>query len=76
MLHERTDEALSCFSEGIEMACFADPDELADKVRHYLVHDFDRTRIAEAGRKRALAEHLTDHRAEAVLRHVSEQGLK
>ena len=75
MLHERTDEALSYFSEGIEMACFGEPEELADKVRHYLVNDFDRTRIAEAGRKRALAEHLTDHRAEAVLRHVLSMGL-
>src|SRR5262245_66289182 len=36
MLHERTDEFLEYFKEGTECACFADADELAEKVAYYL----------------------------------------
>lgn len=66
MLHERTDEVLTCFEEGQEIECFADAEELAEKVRFYLTHDAEREAIAEAGYQRIIHEHLYEHRAREI----------
>lgn len=66
MLHQRTDELVSCFTEGTEVACFADADELVNKTKYYLEHNQERISISEAGRCRALAQHTSDHRAAAI----------
>lgn len=42
---------------GREIAVFHDAGELADKIRWYLVHESERTSIAEAGRLRALRDY-------------------
>jgi spore maturation protein CgeB len=66
MLHQRTDELVRCFTEGEEVACFSDQNELVSKTQYYLKHNEERICIADAGRRRALAEHTSDHRAAAI----------
>lgn len=70
MLHERTDEVLNCFEEEREIECFADVDEMADKVRYYLDHEAERRAIAEAGYQRCMREHTYEHRALAISEHL------
>ena len=67
MLHERTDEVLNFFREGEEMACFASPDELADKTRYYLDHPDEREKIRLAGHQRATRDHSQELRAQKIL---------
>lgn len=52
MLAERTEEHLEWFEEGREAAYFGSPEELVEKVQHYLPRDEERRRIAEAGRRK------------------------
>jgi spore maturation protein CgeB len=49
MLAERTDEHLELFCESQEMACFSTPEELGEKVRHYLCHENERKHVAHRG---------------------------
>ncbi len=54
MLHERNPEILELFKEGEEIACFASPQEAAEKIDYYLAHPEERQAIAEAGHRRAV----------------------
>lgn len=56
MLAERTDEHLTLFQEDKEAAFFDqdNPEELLEKVKYYLVHDYKRQNVAEKGRERCL----------------------
>ncbi|MDQ1600742.1 MAG: spore maturation protein CgeB [Actinomycetota bacterium] len=45
-----------------EVVVFDGPDELVDKVTYYLAHDDERSRVAEAGLRRTLAEHTYEQR--------------
>jgi spore maturation protein CgeB len=55
LLAERTPEHLACFREDEEAVFFSDVEECAAKVRRYLPDEAARSRIAEAGRARAVA---------------------
>lgn len=68
LLHERTDELQSLFTEGKECAAFASAEEAVEKTRWYLDHEEERLRIAAAGRRRAeSAGYAVDHRAAEVV---------
>jgi spore maturation protein CgeB len=68
MLHERTQELREYFEEGVDCACFDDPDEIAEKVRYYLERDDERRAVAAAGRRRCLEfGYSVDDRARTVL---------
>ncbi|HUS18680.1 MAG TPA: glycosyltransferase [Terriglobales bacterium] len=54
MLHERNTEVLTLFEEGKEIACFASPQELVEKLDFYLAHPAERVAIAEAGYRRCV----------------------
>ena len=60
------EQAAELFVEGKEIACFRSPEELRDKVRHYLSHDAEREQIARAGRERVLREHTLAHRLKRI----------
>ena len=45
------------FEPGKEVVSYDGPDDLVDKLRHYLEHDDERRAIAEAGQMRTLRDH-------------------
>lgn len=55
-----------CFEIGVEADVFASAEEMIEKCRYYLDHPDDARRIAEAGRRRCLREHLMAHRLAAL----------
>jgi spore maturation protein CgeB len=69
MLHERNVEVLRYFAEDREAAFFGTPEELAEKVGHYLSHTDDRERTAAAGRQRSLRDgYMIDERMKVIER--------
>lgn len=75
MLHERTDELLELFREGIECACFGDTDELTRVVDEYLADDRRRELVAERGHRLVWSRDSWDHRIREILaRHESLAG--
>jgi spore maturation protein CgeB len=72
MLHERTDELLELFREGIECACFEGPDELARVADEYLADDRRRELVADRGHRLVWSRDSWDHRIREILaRHES-----
>jgi spore maturation protein CgeB len=55
------------FKIGSEVATFASPGELVDKVHYYLARPDERDAIAHAGHMRATAEHTYEQRISEVL---------
>ncbi len=68
MLHERTDELLKYFREGVECGCFGSDEEMVGKIAHYLDDDQERRTIAAAGLSRSIESgYAVDHRAARIL---------
>ncbi len=63
--HRRQMEDL--FDPGHEIVCYTHPDEIPDLVRRYLDDPDGRRRVAEAARRRVLAEHTYDHRMASLI---------
>lgn len=63
----QSDAVARHFEPGREIETFDSLGELHEKIRYYLDHDDERRRIAEAGRKRAHAEHTYRHRLQQML---------
>jgi spore maturation protein CgeB len=55
------------FAVGEELVTFSGAAEARDKIAHYLTHEAERRRVAEAGCRRAHAEHTYDRRLQAAL---------
>lgn len=55
------------FTPGEHLVIYTDPDDLREKVAHYLAHDDARARIAAAGRAHALAHHTYRQRMARLL---------
>lgn len=66
-LMTHADAVAKHFEPGKEIETFSDLDELKEKVFYYLAHDQARQNIAEAGRKRAHAEHTYEIRLKDML---------
>jgi len=58
------------FRPGEEIETWRTPDELIEKTRYYLGNEPVRQRIAEAGRRRAQAEHTWPRRFEGLCREL------
>jgi len=58
---------LKYYEEGKEIACFASPEELVDKVRYYLANEDERLRIAKAGHERCIRENSLSSRARVII---------
>ena len=68
LLTQRSEEqAADLYTEGREIACFHDVDELKEKIRYYLDHEDERVAIAAAGHERAQNEHQAIHRLRRVV---------
>lgn len=72
-LVEKAPDYEELFKPGFEVETWRTPGELLDKIRYYLDHPKERAMIAEAGLKRARAQHAWSHRFEALF---AELGLK
>jgi hypothetical protein len=69
MLAERTQEHLELYEEGKEAGYFGSPEELVEKVRHYLAHGSERERIAGAAHRRVTSGgHTYKDRLQQMLR--------
>jgi spore maturation protein CgeB len=72
MLHERSPELLTLFTEDEEVACFESPEELVAKVKFYLTHASARNVMAAAGYRRCVPAYSYDNRmAEILLWHLN-----
>jgi hypothetical protein len=77
MLHERTDELLEYFREGVECACFSSDEEMVDKIACYLGDPQTRSAMAAAGLTRSIESgYCVDHRAAEILEKAAEIGLR
>lgn len=56
------------FKPGEEVVTFRSRDELVDKIRYYLNHEAERTKIGRAAAARAHAEHTYEKRLSEMLR--------
>jgi spore maturation protein CgeB len=75
MLHERNPEVLALYEEGKEIACFATPEEAAEKIDHYLAHPEERAKIAEAGYQRTVPAYSYTGRMQELLKwHHAHEG--
>ena len=68
MLTYSTPELPSCFEIGKECAVFQDEQELLEKISYYAAHPEERRKIALAGQRRTLTEHLYSHRIVTLVR--------
>lgn len=64
------DDMGSYYEEGKEMAYYRSPDELAEKIRHYLAHPEERAEIARRGHERTLGEHTAEKRFGAMFKEM------
>jgi hypothetical protein len=64
------------FEPGRELVIYADDADLLDKIRHYLTHEPERTRIAAAGHRRTHADHTYVHRAQTLIETVTAPGFR
>jgi spore maturation protein CgeB len=62
LLTEPAEDLDRYFAIGREIETFASPDELANKIKHYLGHPRDRDEIAAAGHLRVRREHTYEQR--------------
>lgn len=60
------------FEPDKEVVCFQEPEAIPELVEHYLAHPRERAAVAEAARKRILAEHTYEHRLQKLI-HIMRQ---
>lgn len=65
LTHRSPDLAL-LYQEGVEIECYATPQEAARKIGHYLAHLDELTAIAEAGHARAMSRDTWKHRLQTT----------
>jgi spore maturation protein CgeB len=58
------------FIPGKEIACFENYQDMVAKIKYYLAHETEREAIAEAGYRRAMAEHTSEMRMRQVLAEI------
>ncbi len=72
LLTDRRRQMEELFELDSEMAVFEKPEDIPHLLRRWLDDPEGRARVAEAGRRRVLAEHTYDHRMSALVRAMRE----
>ena len=67
MLHERTDELLEVFKEGVSVVCFENKEELNNKIKYYLKNESARDKIALKSYDLVWKYHKSDDRAKEII---------
>ena len=62
LITDEKDNLGEFFEVGKEIETYSDPDDLVDKIKYFLAHEEERSRIARAGQARTLREHTYLHR--------------
>ena len=73
LLSDRQEDMERFFEVGREAVCFCCEEEAASLAAHYLANEGERKRIAEAGRRRVLAEHTYEKRMAALVAEMRER---
>ena len=66
-IHRRTDFIKTIYSETDEVPMYDDPDELAEKIWHYLARPDERARMAALAHRRAVPAYSVDSRADEIV---------
>jgi hypothetical protein len=61
-----------CFDLKNEVVLFSGPTDLRATLAHHLSHPDELSQVAEAGRRRVLAEHTYRHRAATIIEHLQQ----
>jgi FkbM family methyltransferase len=75
MLCHEHPELADCFEIGKECAVFSSASDLVAKIEYYLSHAEERARIALAGQRRTLSQHLYSHRLQRLLGMIAPQPI-
>lgn len=67
LLTDFRDQLGELFELGREVVCYREAEEIGELADYYLRHESERRRVAEAGRRRVLAEHTYVHRVRRML---------
>jgi spore maturation protein CgeB len=67
---EYMEELEEFFEIGKEIVCYSGPEDLADKIKYYLLHDSEREAIRKAGHERCLRDHTWQKRFEKVFEEI------
>lgn len=62
LLTDAREQLTGLFTPERETAVYAGPEDIPDRLRHFLAHPGERKRISRAARRRVLAEHTYVHR--------------
>jgi spore maturation protein CgeB len=68
MLCDRNPMIEEYYTRGVEYDDFESVDEFVEKAEYYLSHEDARSRMARAYHDRTVAQHLWQHRFEAIFR--------
>lgn len=69
-LVDRKKDILTLFSDGEDLVCFKDGDELRDLAKYYLTHPEERRKISESGHKKVLEKHTYTHRMKEIFSYL------
>lgn len=69
-LVEYMEELEEFYKIGEEIVCYADRQDMADKIKYYLAHDDERERIRSAGHQRCLRDHTWHRRFETIFAQI------
>lgn len=72
-IHRRTDFVKTLYDENEEVPLYDTPEELAEKILHYLAHPDERARMAAQAHRRAVPAYSLDSRADDVVTILAEQ---
>ena len=67
-----TDNGLDeLLEDGIDYVSYNNVEDMIDKAEYYIVHDDKREKIAQSGREKILSSHTYKHRAEEIIRRIT-----
>lgn len=68
LLTDDADNLRDYYEDGKELVIFKDVKDLVKKIKHYLAHDQERERIAQAGYERTLKDHTYEKRFDEIFK--------
>ena len=75
-IHRRTELIQKLYDENTEVPMFDTPEELAEKIIHFLPRSEERRNMAEAAHRRAVPAYSLDKRADEILAVIQDMKIK